>query len=191
MLQVFTAALLFTADTQAWLFGKSYLVVDSLVKNTAMLPRLVTLYFWSNYLFFYLNLGQVRSHLDVFKTIIWKEINKLHCWSWIFVIGLQSIRDCKAQLSFTPENVITSYQVFLLAHENFQVIKKHYCLYGMINFRRSIGDFAKAKWLLRIQTVGDPAASCERESCILSAWVGILVHALVTPKVSWSSVAGY
>lgn len=129
-------------------------------------------------------------HLDVFRTITWKEINKMHCRSWIFLIGFQSIRDCKAQLSFPPVNVIPIYQIFLLG-QNFQVIKKHYSLCGMIDFQRSNGDFAKAKWLLRIQTVGDPAATCERESCILSTHVEILVHALVTPKVSWSSVVGY
>ena len=45
VLQVFTVALLFTAHTQAWLSNKSSPVVDNLLKNTAVLTRLATLYF--------------------------------------------------------------------------------------------------------------------------------------------------
>lgn len=43
MLQVFTAALLFTAHTQVWFSSKGSPVVDKLLKNTAVLTRLATL----------------------------------------------------------------------------------------------------------------------------------------------------
>lgn len=46
MFQVFTAALHFTAHTQAWLCIKGSPVVDNLLKNTAELTRLATLYFF-------------------------------------------------------------------------------------------------------------------------------------------------